>query len=211
MSSRASESTIRRLSHYLRALEEMEAAGACTVSSEELARSGATSAAQVRKDLSQFGSFGKRGLGYPVAELAERIKWILGLGRPWNVVLVGAGRVGSALFAYPHFLDRGYHCVAAVDSDPAKVGTRCGPVTIRPAAELEGAIRESEAELVIIAVPAPSAQTVADRVVAAGARGILNFAPVKLRVPPGVQVNDVDLATELEALTFAVKRVEQEG
>ena len=109
---RVSDSTVRRLSQYLRVLEDLERSGAATVSSEDLAGSGGTTAAQVRKDLSQFGSFGKRGLGYPVVELSSHLRSILGLERRWRVVLVGAGRIGSALFAYPNFTRRGFDCVA---------------------------------------------------------------------------------------------------
>lgn len=204
MSRRISDSTIRRLSQYLRALERLERSGASTLSSEELAEGGGTSAAQVRKDLSQFGSFGKRGLGYGVQELIRHLKGILGLNREWNVVLVGAGRIGSALFAYPNFATRGYHCVGVVDADPAKVGSRWGSVRIRPPCELEAAIREAEADLVILAVPPEAAQEMAERAVAAGARGILNFAAVQLRVPPHVPVTNVNLVMELEAISFAL-------
>ena len=206
MSRRISDSTVRRLSHYLRALEEMEAARATTVSSDQLAEQGGTTAAQVRKDLSQFGSFGKRGLGYSVAELAGRLRRILGVDRSWRVALVGAGRIGSALFEYPSFAARGFQCVAVVDADPAKVGTRWGDVVISPASSLEGVIRERRVDLVIIAVPARAAQEVADRAVAAGARGILNFAPTQLRVPDEVPVTDVNLVMEMEALSFAITK-----
>jgi redox-sensing transcriptional repressor len=175
-----------------------------TVSSEELAERGHTTAAQVRKDLSHFGSFGKRGLGYQVDQLRDRLRQILGLDRSWKVVLVGAGRIGSALFAYPDFKTRGYHVVAVVDADPAKVGRRWADVTIRPADELEEVVREQEAELAVLAVPGPAAQEMATRAVAAGVKGILNFAPIRLRVPPDVHVEDVSLVMELETLSFAI-------
>jgi redox-sensing transcriptional repressor len=204
---RISDSTVRRLSHYLRALEELERSGSTTVSSGELAERGGTTAAQVRKDLSQFGSFGKRGLGYPARDLSARLRAILGLERRWRVVLVGAGRIGSALFAYPNFTRRGYDCVAVLDSDPLKVGTRWGSVAIRPAEDLEDVIREQEADLVILAVPAEAAQSVAERAVAAGAKGILNFAAATLRVPERVPITNVNLVMELEALSFAVTQV----
>lgn len=204
MSRRISDSTIRRLSQYLRALEALDRSGTITVSSEELAEGGGTSAAQVRKDLSHFGSFGKRGLGYGVQELARRLRGILGLDRGWSVVLVGAGRLGSALFAYPNFATRGYHCVGVVDADPAKVGSRWGSVCIRPPCELESVIREAEADLVILAVPPEAAQEMAGRAVEAGVRGILNFAAVQLRVPPHVPVANVNLVMELEALSFSL-------
>lgn len=204
MPRRISDSTVRRLSHYLRALEELERSGANTASSEELAERGATTAAQVRKDLSQFGSFGKRGLGYNVADLGAHLRAILGLERRWRVVIVGAGRIGAALFAYPNFTRRGYDCVAVLDSDPTKVGTRWGSVTIRSADDLEDVVRGHQADVIILAVPGEAAQRVAERAVSAGAKGILNFAAVALRVPEPVAVTNVNLVMELEALSFAV-------
>jgi len=208
---RISESTIRRVSHYLRALESMAGGSTSTVSSEDLAEGGGTTAAQVRKDLSQFGSFGKRGLGYDVRELACRLRGILGLERRWRVVLVGAGRIGSALFEYPNFAVRGFDCVAVVDADPRKVGTSWGPIRIRPVEELENVVRDVGADLIILAVPPDAAQGIADRAVAAGAKGILNFAAVTLRVPPHVPVTNVNLVLELEALSFAVTQVGKEA
>lgn len=204
MSRHIPESTVRRLSHYLRSLEDIGREGGVTVSSEELAERGQTTAAQVRKDLSHFGSFGKRGLGYRVDELSKRLREILGVDRPWRVALVGAGRIGSALFAYPDFKARGFDCVAVFDSDPDKVGQRWGDVVIRSADDLEDAVRSAGAELAILAVPAPAAQELATRVVSAGVKGILNFAPIRLRVPKDVHVEDVSLVMELEALSFAI-------
>ena len=134
---RISDSTIRRLSLYLRFLEEFERDGEETVSSEALAHRGGTTSAQVRKDLSLFGSFGKRGLGYRVDELRERLRQILGVDRAWKVALIGAGRIGSALFEYPAFESRGYECVAIVDSDPKKIGARWGGLTIESPDRLE--------------------------------------------------------------------------
>lgn len=204
MSRRIPESTVRRLSHYLRSLEDLGREGGQTVSSEELAERGQTTAAQVRKDLSHFGSFGKRGLGYRVDELRTRLRHILGVDRTWSVALVGAGRIGSALFAYPDFNVRGYDVVAVFDNDPEKVGKTWGGVTIRSADELEQVVRDTGAELAILAVPAPAAQELAQRVVSAGVKGILNFAPIRLRVPKDVPVEDVSLVMELEALSFAI-------
>jgi redox-sensing transcriptional repressor len=197
-------STIRRLSHYLRSLEDLEREGGQTVSSEELAHRGQTTAAQVRKDLSHFGSFGKRGLGYRVDELRGRLRQILGVDRVWSVALIGAGRIGSALFEYPAFESRGYQCVAIVDSDHAKVGKRWGDLTIRGPEQLESLITELGVELVILAVPARAAQEMAERAVRAGIKGILNFAPIRLKVPPHVPVEDVNLVMQLEALSFAI-------
>lgn len=204
MSRRIPDSTVRRLSHYLRSLEELAREGGLTVSSEELAKRGQTTAAQVRKDLSHFGSFGKRGLGYQIDELGRRLRQILGVDRTWRIALIGAGRIGSALFAYPDFKARGYDCVAVFDADPEKIGRRWGDVTIKGSEAIEEVVRTEAVELVILAVPASAAQDLAERSVAAGAKGILNFAPIRLRLPKGVHVEDVSLVMELEALSFAI-------
>ncbi len=187
-------------------LELIQDDGGVTVSSEQLARRGHTTAAQVRKDLSHFGSFGKRGLGYSVDELRDRLRIILGLDRVWRVILVGAGRIGSALFEYPDFKKRGYDCVAVVDNDPAKIGEKWGERVIQPAEELESLIKELRATLVILAVPASAAQLVAECSVNAGVRGILNFAPVQIQVPEDIPVENVNLVMELEALSFQITR-----
>ncbi len=202
MSPKVSDSTIRRLSHYLRILEAMERRGGGTVSSTHLAEAAGTTAAQVRKDLSLFGSFGKRGLGYQVADLAGRVRDILGLDRGWRVALVGAGRIGSALFEYRDFRRRGFHIVAVLDRDPAKVGVRWGEVMVEDVETVEAVLEREAVEVVILTVPAPAAQQIVDRVVGAGVRGILNFAPIQLRTPPGVFVHDVNMVMELEALSF---------
>lgn len=199
-----SDSTVRRLSLYLRTLEELEEAGAGTTSSGELAGSAGTTAAQVRKDLSLFGSFGKRGLGYGVPALRDRVREILGLRRRWRLGLVGAGRIGSALFEYPSFREKGFEIVTVLDRDPAKVGRRWNGLGVRHVDELPRALAEEGVEMVILAVPGEEAQEVADRVVEAGVLGILNFAPVRLDVPEGVVVKSVDMAMELEALSFAL-------
>ncbi len=200
---------MRRLSHYLRSLEGFPEAGG-TVSSEELAARGQTTAAQVRKDLSHFGSFGKRGLGYRVDELRDRLRAILGIDRSWRVALVGAGRIGRALFEYPAFRSRGYECVAIFDADPGKIGQRWGEQLIRSSEDLERTVDELGVELVILALPADAAQEIARRAVDAGIKGILNFAPIRLNVPPRVPVEDVNLVMELEALSFQITKGEQE-
>jgi len=199
-----SASTVRRLSFYLRFLEEFERAGLETVSSEELAKRGSTTAAQVRKDLSLFGSFGKRGLGYQVRELSETLRGILGIGRTWRVALVGAGRIGSALFEYGDFRRRGFSIVAVLDSDTQKVGTTWGDVQITAVTELEHVLAERSVEIVILAVPAHAVQPMVDRVVSAGVKAVLNFAPTQLKVPADVVVQDVNMSMELEALSFAL-------
>lgn len=211
MTRRVPASTVRRLSHYLRSLEDLEREGGETVSSEELADRGQTTAAQVRKDLSHFGSFGKRGLGYRVDELRARLRQILGVDRVWRVALIGAGRIGSALFEYPAFESRGYECVAILDSDPKKIGTQWGQLTIQAPDQLESLIRGLGVELVILAVPAQAAQEIAARAVSAGVRGILNFAPIRLKVPASVAVEDVNLVMQLEALSFSITQLGSEA
>ncbi|HSU13947.1 redox-sensing transcriptional repressor Rex [Longimicrobium sp.] len=199
-----SESAVRRLSLYLRFLQEAEAAGADTISSGELARRGGTTSAQVRKDLSLFGSFGKRGMGYSVPELLLEIRQILGLTRPWNVAVIGAGRLGSALSSFRDFEGRGFHISAVFDNDPAKIGQSWGGLTVQPDEALDATLRERRVEIAIVAVPAEAAQGVVDRVVAAGVKAVLNFAPVRLRVPRGVTLRSVDPTLELEGLSFAL-------
>jgi redox-sensing transcriptional repressor len=204
LSRKISDSTIRRLSLYLRILEEVKDDE--TVSSDDLADRAGTTSAQVRKDLSLFGSFGKRGLGYSVPELTGRLREILGLDRTWRVALVGAGRIGAALFAYPGFRSRGFHIVAVVDHDPEKVGLGWGEITIQGVSELDRIIRERGVEILILAVPAPAVQEVVDRAVQAGVRAILNFAPAQLRVPDAVALKDVNMVMELEALSFTLSQ-----
>jgi redox-sensing transcriptional repressor len=198
------ESTVRRLSLYLRFLEHFAAQGHTTVSSAELARRGGTTSAQVRKDLSFFGSFGKRGLGYSVPELAAKIRDILGLERTYRVVLVGAGRIGSALAQYPGFRQRGFNVTAIYDTDPRKVGGRWNGLVVRDVRHLEGDLKRDPSDIAILVTPAEAAQEVADRLVHAGVKAILNFAPVQLTVPGDVAVKSVNMALELETLSFAL-------
>lgn len=204
MKSRISESTVRRLSLYLRYLQEARARGEETISSEALASRGGTTSAQVRKDLSVFGSFGKRGLGYSVAELLKEVEEILGLHRRWRVALVGAGKIGSALFSYRNFQRRGFDIVAVFDADTEKVGSAWGELLVRPDSEMERVLSEERIEIAVIAVPADAAQAVVDRVIEAGVNGILNFAPVRLKVSAAVELRNVDMVVEMEGLTFAL-------
>ena len=199
-----SESAVRRLALYQRFLQEAAASGVDTISSGELAERGGTTSAQVRKDLSLFGSFGKRGLGYDVPELTRQIREILGIDRTWRVALVGAGKIGSALFSYRDFQQRGFRIRAVFDSDPAKVGQDWGGVAVSADAEMDAMLRAEGIEIVIVAVPAEAAQAVVDRVVKAGVQAVLNFAPVRLRVPRTVTLRNVDLTLELEGLSFAL-------
>ncbi len=206
MSKKISESAVRRLSLYLRILEELDRTGHETVSSEQLAAKSATTAAQVRKDLSLFGSFGKRGFGYTVAELGRALRDILGLTQPWRVALIGAGRIGSALFEYRGLAHRGFQVVAVFDCDPSKIGRKWGDSIILDVAELERVVSDRNVQIAILAVPVEAVQGVMDQASQAGVRGFLNFAPVRLKVPAGVTVKDVNLVIELESLTFALSQ-----
>jgi redox-sensing transcriptional repressor len=198
------DSTVRRLSLYLRYLEEFETEGQATVSSEALATRGGTTSAQVRKDLSFFGSFGKRGLGYPVAELSTRLRDILGLSRRYRLVVVGAGKIGSALAQYRGFRQRGFDIVGLFDNDAGKIGSTYDGLSVRDIAELEQALANERPDIGVIVVPGDQAQTVADRLVRGGVKAILNFAPAPLQVPEDVSLKNVNLALELEALSFAL-------
>jgi redox-sensing transcriptional repressor len=201
---KVSESTVRRLSSYLRILKELQSEGTRTVSSERLAELGGLTSAQVRKDLSFFGNFGVRGRGYDVVDLGSALTRILGLDRPWKAVVVGAGRLGSALTSYPEFGNQGFHIVAIFDVDLAKLGKRVGNCEIRSVDELRAYAAQESILVGIIATPKSAAQDAADLLVAGGVRGILNFAPAALDVPPGVTVRNVNLAIELEGLSFAI-------
>ncbi len=198
------ESTIRRLSLYLRFLEEFETRGQTTVSSGELARLGGTTSAQVRKDLSFFGSFGKRGLGYSVKDLIASIREILGLQQPWPVIIVGAGKIGAALAQYRGFTSRGFHVLGVYDADPAKIGSKLGDITVQSSRDLERDIAKHRPRIVVVCVPAEAAQPVVDRVVAAGVKAILSFAPAPLHAPADVTLRAVNMATELEILAYSL-------
>ena len=198
------ESTVRRLSLYLRFLEEFESHGHITISSGELASSGGTTSAQVRKDLSFFGSFGKRGLGYSARDLIAAIREILGLQHPWNVVIIGAGKIGAALAQYRGFSGRGFKVVGLYDNDPSRVGTKLEGVTVRADAEIEKDIARLKPQIAILCVPAEAAQPLVDRVTKAGIKAVLNFAPTPLTVPAGVTLRAVNMATELEILAFSI-------
>jgi redox-sensing transcriptional repressor len=205
---RIADSTVRRLSLYLRFLEEFENAGLTTVSSDELAARGGTTSAQVRKDLSFFGSFGKRGLGYQVAELTQSMRRILGLERDWRVIIVGIGKIGSALAQYEGFQQRGFRVVGLYDSDPAKIGREVNDLPVLPIEAIAEHNRECPVDIAVIAVPASAAQRVVDQVVAAGITGIMSFAPIQLHVPADVTLNTVNMAMELERLSFALSNRE---
>jgi len=201
---RIADSTVRRLSIYLRFLEEFEERGLATVSSDALARRGGTTSAQVRKDLSFFGSFGKRGLGYSVPELATALREILGLGKEWRVVIIGAGKIGAALAQYRGFRQRGFHIVAAYDTNAEKIGRELEGIQVRNMNRLEADVARERPDIAVLAIPSEGAQAALDRVVRAGIRAVLNFAPIQLNAPADVTVKTVNMAMELEGLTFAL-------
>lgn len=205
-----SESTVRRLSVYLRLLRGHGRDGRDVVSSQELAEGSGTTSAQVRKDLSLFGSFGKRGRGYDVGQLRSTLEEILGLGRRWRVALTGVGKIGGALLGYEDLERRGFEIVAAFDTDPDKIGRTVFDVEVDPLERLEPVVEDRGVEMAIIATPPEAAQAVTDRLVEAGVRGLLNFAPVRLDVPSGVAVRGMDVALELEGLSFALSYGDEE-
>ncbi len=199
------ESTVRRLSLYLRFLEDFERQGTETVSSEALATRGGTTSAQVRKDLSFFGSFGKRGLGYSVPELAGRLRDILGLERTYRIAVVGAGNIGAALAHFRGFGRHGFHVVSLYDSDPKKIGQKRNSIPIRDQRRLEADLAKDPVDMAIVVTPAGAAQEIVDRLVKAGVKALLNFAPVQLRVPDDVIVKTVSLVLELETLSYGLR------
>lgn len=196
---------VRRLSLYLRQLEAFHSADRRTVSSRQLGEALGLSDAQVRKDLAYFGQFGHPGIGYRVAELIQRVRHILGTDRQSNVLLVGVGNLGRALISFRGFQKRGFDLVAAFDNDVSKIGQKCisaNEIRIEPLSALPEAVRKHSVRVGILTVPVPAAQSVAEEMVAAGIRGILNFAPVTLRVGPQIGVASVDLGVHLEQLSF---------
>jgi redox-sensing transcriptional repressor len=195
---------VSRISLYLRELQRLEASGQQTISSGQLGTLLGFSDAQVRKDLGFFGQFGYPGVGYRCDELIRAMRDILGTNHPWPVAMVGVGNLGQALLGYRGFGRQNFSIVAAFDADPAKVGQTIQGITIQPLAELPAAVQAKHIRLGMIVVPAQRAQEAADGLVAAGVDGIVNFAPVTLILPPHVQVVGVDLAIELEQLSFAV-------
>lgn len=198
------KAVVSRLSLYLREVQRLEGAGQQTISSAQLGTMLGFSDAQVRKDLGFFGQFGQPGVGYRCDELIRAMRDILGTNHPWPVVMIGVGNLGQALLGYRGFGRQNFRIVAAFDSDPEKVGGTINGVPVRHVDDLAEVVRNSSIRLGMIVVPAERAQEVADRLVAAGIEGIVNFAPVTLSLPANVQLVSVDLAIELEQLSFAV-------
>ena len=201
---RISESTIHRLSMYYRALSLLEKENYETVSSKELAKREKLTPAQVRKDLSFFGSFGTRGLGYPVKDLKTQIASILGLDRTWRVALVGVGNIGSALVSYKEFAKQGFIIVKLFDNDQRKIGSNHKGITVADIRNLAKELVDEKIEMVVLAVPVTVAQYIVDDVVAAGIKAILNFAPLNLKVPEDVYLRNENMSMELEYLSFAM-------
>jgi redox-sensing transcriptional repressor len=195
--------TVRRLSTYYRILRGLESQGDTEpLSSERMSALTGFTAAQVRRDLAYFGSFGKRGVGYDIQELQHSLRMILGIDRQWSIALVGVGNLGMALLSYRGFSSQGFHISSAFDSDATKHGRRIGHIVVRPVEELPRAAKEENIQMAIVTVPPAEAQTVVDAVAAAGIRGILNFAPVQVQVPSGVKLVRVDLSIEMEYLSY---------
>ncbi len=200
------EATVARLPLYLRSLLEGQHAGLGTISSERLAELAGVNAAKVRKDLSYLGSYGTRGVGYDVDYLLFQMSRELGLTQDWPVVIVGAGNLGQALANYGGFGDRGFPVAAMCDADPRVIGTEVHGVAVRSIDDLPAIVAERHIAIGIIATPASAAQEVADRLASAGVPSILNFAPVVISVPPEVLLRKVDLAVELQILSFYQQR-----
>jgi redox-sensing transcriptional repressor len=200
------EATVGRLPRYLQALSGMAAEGIVVASSEDLAVAAGVTSAKVRKDLSHLGSYGTRGVGYDVAYLIHQIRRELGLTQDWGIAIAGIGNLGHALANYKGFGARGFRVAALVDIDPGKVGERVGDIQVAHIDALPELVRDRAVAIGVIATPATAVQDVGDRMVSAGIRSILNFAPAPLAVPPGVSVRSVDLAVELQILAYYEQR-----
>ena len=206
-----SKATVDRLPRYYRCLRQLTDEGVEIASSEELGRRLAINPEQIRKDLAFFGQFGKKGVGYYVAELKESIGNILGLDQHWNVAIIGMGHLGAALANYQGIVRLGFHLVAIFDVNPVVIGTRVGERRVEDIAYLAEIIAERDVQIGVIAVPAAHAQDVADQLVAAGIRGIWNFAPIKLQVPPNVPFVSEDLSVGLSSLSYYLTHTSAEN
>lgn len=201
-----SKATIDRLPLYFRTLRQIQQEGTEIISSEELGRRIGVTPEQIRKDLASFGEFGKKGVGYFVRELIRNIGEILGLHRNWNIAIVGVGHLGWALANYRNFASLGFNLAAIFDIDPAKIGQTIGGVEISSISRLEDIAKEKNIHIGVITVPAAYAQEVADKLVAAGVRGIWNFAPVKLNVPENIRLVSEDLSVGLSSISYYLSR-----
>ena len=193
---------ISRLPVYLRALQHMADNGLKTTSSQELGDHVGISAAQIRKDISQFGEFGKQGTGYSIPYLLDKLREILKVDRRWDVIIVGAGDIGHALARYQGFANRGFNVVMIFDNDKNKVGQKIGDFTVEDTANLVEKIKSADIKIAMLTIPAPAAQEIADKLVQAGVKAILNYAPINLNVPKNVKVQYIDPATHLQRMTY---------
>ena len=200
------EATVGRLPLYLRVLIEIAEQGETTISSQALARAAGVNSAKVRKDLSYLGSYGTRGVGYDVAYLLHQVRRELGLTQDWPVLIAGAGNLGHALAKYRGFEERGFRVVAILDVDPRTVGERIGSLLVRHLDDLPEIVRDHDVAIGVICTPGAAAQEVADRMVRAGLRSILNFAPALVTLPTDVSVRRVDLSIELQILAYYEQR-----
>lgn len=197
-----SEAVVRRLPIYLRYLKELQMRNVQTVSSQDLGQKLDLNPAQIRKDLAYFGEFGKKGIGYDVSYLIERIRQILKLDQDLNVALVGAGNLGRALCNYNGYTKEKMKIVAVFDSSPEKIGTRINHLVVQPMSELSQTIKDLNIRIGIITVPASEAQNVANEFIASGVEAILNFAPAIIKVPPNIRVHNADFTTDLQSLAY---------
>jgi redox-sensing transcriptional repressor len=196
---------IERLPKYVQALAALDMAGREVVSSQELAEILAVSHAQIRKDLSYFGRFGKQGRGYAIRALLDELRRILGLNRQWRMALVGVGRLGHGILGYRGFASQGFRIVEAFDSNPQLIGQHVDGLVIRDTADLESTLRGSPVDIGVVAVPAENAQPVVDALVRCGVRAILNYAPIEAQVPRDVEVRRVDPVLKLQEMTYYLK------
>lgn len=206
-----SESTINRLSTYYRTLSRLIEQGIDTISSEKIADINNITSAQVRKDLSFFGSFGKRGLGYRTDMLKNEIETILGIDKKWNIALVGVGNIGKALVDYSEFKTQGFYIKALFDNDPKKVGSKVGSHVIHHIDNICHVSKKKNIEIAVIAVPAKKAQAVVDSMVKCGVQAFLNFAPITIKVLPEIVVKNENMSMELEALSYHLSQNKKRG
>ena len=196
------EVVISRLPQYVRTLSQLLDAGVEITNSQQLGAQLQVTPAQIRKDLSYFGRFGKQGRGYRVRHLLAELKQILGLDMEWNVAVIGVGRLGNAILNYPGFDPDGFRLVAAFDNNPANVGQEVGGVSVQPMAALADTVQARNINIAIVAVPSAHTQTVIDQLVECGVRAILNYAPINAQVPPGVRVRSIDPVLALQSMTY---------
>lgn len=197
---------IGRLPLYLRALNRLQQESREVTSSHELGKKLGISSAQIRKDLSHFGGFGKQGTGYQIEYLVNKLRSVMQINQEWNVAVIGAGKLGSAISHYRGFTDRGFRISWVFDSDPSRIGTRLDDLTVQPLEELKHTLHSNQVRIAMIAVPAEQAQQVADTLVEAGVQAILNYAPININVPEGVMVQYIDPVVHLQHMTFYLRQ-----